>query len=543
MLMVVSQRFKQLKLQSQMIIMLGATAFLQTGLIGGFTVLYLSSALEEQMGQRALYIAKTVAAMPEIIRAVEQQDSQTLVPVAQRVADETQAWFVVIGDKNGIRLAHPTPDRVGKSMLDDDQDDNAQALNYGHDMIVRADGSLGATMRGKTPIYDSSGENIIGIVSVGLLLNTVFDTVAAYRNTILAVITLSLLLSVTIAIMFARHFKQAILGLEPVEIAHLYKERDATLESIREGIIAIDINGKITTFNRAAMSTLQLDPDSRLLGQPISDVLPGSYMLEVLKTGIPQYDQEVRTGPLTLVVNRLPLLSAEGKVFGVVSSFRRKDELDFVSAQLTRIQQYAETLRSQAHEYSNKLHTIAGLIEIGAIEDALKLIGQETHDHQQLIQMLLENVPDPVIAGCILGKYNRARELGLIMEIDENSRMVDVPAAIPREKIVSILGNIIDNALEATLRTYGNGGKIALSMTDLGHDLVFEVEDQGPGLSDDQKQAIFEKGTSSKMEIGHGYGLHLVRQFVVQLHGTISIENAEIGGSRFCIYIPKHIQV
>ena len=543
MFMAAGRRFKQLKLQSQMIFMLGAMAFLQTGLVGGFTVLYLSSALEQQMGQRALYVAKTVAAMPEIISAVEQRDSAALVPITRKVAAETQARFVVIGDKNGIRLAHPIPERVGRSMLDDDEDDNAQALSYGRDMISRADGNLGATMRGKTPIYDASGERIIGIVSVGLLLDTVFSTIAFYRNTIVAVIVLSLIISVFIAILFAKHFKQAILGLEPVEIAHLYKERNATLESIREGIIAIDINGRITTFNRAAIHTLQLESHGHLLGRPIQDVLPGNYMLDVLKSGIPQYDQEAMIGAHTLIVNRLPLLSSNGRVFGVVSSFRRKDELDFVSAQLTRIQQYAEVLRSQSHEYSNKLHTIAGLIEIGAADDALKLIGQENRDHQQLIQMLLESVPDPVIAGCILGKYNRARELGLIMEVDENSRMIDIPAAIPREKLVSILGNIIDNALEATLNAVGNGGKITLSMTDLGHDLIFEVEDQGPGLSTDQKQTIFAKGHSSKAEQGHGYGLHLVRQFVMQLHGSISIENADIGGSRFSIYIPKNMRV
>lgn len=157
-----------------------------------------------------------------------------------------------------------------------------------------------------------------------------------------------------------------------------------------------------------------------------------------------------------MVVNRLPVRQ-NNEVIGVVTSFRPSDELHHVSQQLTRIQQYADTLRSQTHEYSNKLHTIAGLIQIGATDEALTLIGSEVSDHQSLLKLLLEAVPDPVIAGCLLGKYNRAREMGLNLDIDPDSAMEDIPANLPREQLVSVLGNLIDNALEATRQRLPKG--------------------------------------------------------------------------------------
>jgi two-component system CitB family sensor kinase len=239
-----------------------------------------------------------------------------------------------------------------------------------------------------------------------------------------------------------------------------------------------------------------------------------------------------------MIVNRLPVKQGTD-IIGVVSSFRLRDELDQVSRQLTRIQQYADTLRSQTHEYSNKLHTIAGLIQMGAAEEALALIGSEVNDHQALIHLLLEAVPDPVLAGCILGKYNRAREMGQELVIDPDSHMTDIPDPLPRDQLVSVLGNLIDNALEATRRHQGQGGQVQLSMTDLGLDLIFEVEDQGPGISAEEEARMFDKGVTSKTDSGHGIGLYLVRQFVERWGGSITVENLAPCGSRFTLYLPK----
>ncbi len=530
--------FNRLKLKSRMILILGLMTIVQTGFIGLFAVHYLHQSLDEQIGQRALHVAKTIAALPAVAQAVDAQDSSYLQPVSLLLAAKTQARFVVIGDREAIRLAHPSPEKIGRSMADDDGDDSARALIYGEGYISKAKGSLGWSMRGKAPVFSVDGSRVVGVVSVGYDLNRVADVIQRYRLTLITVILISFALSAFIAVWFANHFKQAIFGLEPEQIARLFDEQKATLESVREGIIAINAEGRITTFNRAAAETLNLPEGTQLSGQHITDVIPDSAMLEVLQSGEPQYDRELWFNDLTFVANRLPLKQG-CTITGVVSSFRRKDELDLVSRKLTRIQQYADTLRSQAHEYSNKLHTIAGLIQIDAKEEALALIGQESRSHQKLIRLLLDAVPDPILAGCLLGKYNRARELGLRLKIDPESRMTELPDHLPREQLVSIIGNLIDNALEATLKTGGRDGEVLLTMTDLGNDLIFEIEDQGPGISEAEQQRIFEKGVSSKGKAGHGIGLHLVKVLLDNLSGTVTVEPAEHGGSRFIVYIPK----
>jgi len=529
---------RKLKIRTRMSLVLGLMALLQTGLLGIFALNYLDNSLEEQMGQQAVHVAKTIAVIPQIISAVEQRDSDFLQPTSLQLADTIDARFVVIGDINSIRLAHPNYERVGQPMYDDDGDYNEPALLEGRPYVQKAIGSLGASIRGKSPIFDSTGETVIGVVSVGFLLDNVDSIIARYRTTLTVAILSAFLLSVLTAIWFANHFKKAIFGLEPEQIGLLFEERNATLESIREGIIAINSQGLITTFNRAALHTLELTDKTPLLGKPIQTILPGSQLLEVLANGEPQFDQEFWVGETCLIANRIPVCQND-QIIGVVSSFRRKDELDMVSRKLTRIQQYADSLRSQTHEYSNKLHTIAGLIQIGANNEALNLIGQETENHQTLIHLLVEAVPDPVLAGCLLGKYNRARELGLHLKVDTESRMTDLPERLPRDQLVSIIGNLLDNAFDATLAHTGAGGEVFLTMTDLGNDLIFEIEDQGAGIPLDEQARIFEKGVSSKHEPGHGIGLHLVETLLHRLAGTVTIDPTERGGSRFTVYIPK----
>nr|WP_086940579.1 sensor histidine kinase [Thaumasiovibrio occultus] len=533
--------FRQLRLKPRMVLLLGVITLLQTGVLGHFAVRYLDHSLEQQFGQQAMLVAQTIANTPEVIAAVKQRDIDHLNRVSEQLANAAEARFVVIGDQQGIRLAHPDPSRIGGSMSDDDQDDNSAVLVHGQSYVARAEGSVGWSVRGKAPIFARSGE-IIGIVSVGYLLDTVESTVANHTVIMSIATGFALLFSATAAVMFATHFKRVIFDLEPEQIARLFQERNVTLETVREGIVSINQAGEITTFNRAAMTTLQLDHTLNYRGMNILDVLPDSGMLEVLQTGIPQYDEEVWLHDHLLIVNRIPLLQ-DGDVMGVVSSFRLKNEVDLVSKKLTRIRQYADSLRSQSHEYNNKLHTIAGLIQMGASDEALQLIGSETQQQQSLIEVLMNATNDSVLAGCLLGKYSRAKELGLRLEIDPDSQMYDIPNGIPREQLVSILGNLLDNALEATRNATGLNGVVRLSMTDLGKELIFEIEDQGRGLSLDEQDAIFQRGYSTKKAEGHGIGLYLVRQLTEQLDGLLTIDSPvnEQGGSRFTLYLTKSL--
>ena len=371
--------FRRLKLKSRMMLILGLMALLQTSLLGWFAMQYLSQSLDDEIGFKTLHVAKTIAAMPEVGLAVQNNDTIYLQPLSLTLAQQTNARFVVIGNQQGLRLAHPNTAKLGASMMDDDN--ISPTLSLGLVVISKAKGSLGWSMRARAPVFSPNGENIVGLVSVGYLLDNMDTVINSYRASLMWVILAGFGFSLITALWFANHFKKAIFGLEPEQIGQLYQERNATLESVREGIITTNAQGEITTINKAALYFLQLDTQQQWLGRHISTIMPNSPSLDNQLSSAAELDQEVWFNNKPFIVNRLPLLN-QAQVIGLVSGFRPKDELDLVSEQLKHIQQYADSLRSQAHEYTNKLHTIAGLIQIGASDQALLLIGQENQAHQ-----------------------------------------------------------------------------------------------------------------------------------------------------------------
>lgn len=248
---------RKTKLKTRMILTLGLLGALQTMLIGGFAGYYLSDSLYDEIGQRALMVAKTVAATPAVIDGVRSQDVDGLNRLATRLTKTNEALFIVIGDHEAVRLAHPDPTRIGHSMGDDDGDFGRKALVEGNAYVALARGSLGESMRGKAPITDPGNGEIVGIVSVGYSLGQVEATIQRYNFVLYGAVGLMLLVTILSAIVIAGRFKQAIFGLEPEEIARLFREREATLQSVREGIIAVNREGTITTANRAAYETLE----------------------------------------------------------------------------------------------------------------------------------------------------------------------------------------------------------------------------------------------------------------------------------------------
>lgn len=524
-------RTARLKISTRLMLALSLLILLQAIILGVFTLRYLGDSLEEQMGQRALQLASMISQTPSIRAAVTRGDSPAVQSIVADLRLATDASFISIGDAKGIRLVHPIPERIGKPMVGGD---NYRALELGESYISKAVGSLGESIRGKTPVFDDKGL-VVGVVSVGYLTTTIDQTVSTYQQTIIIVTLALLAFSIVLAYWIGRRFRAAIFDLEPHEIAALFLERNATLESVREGIIAINAEGRITTFNRAAIKALNLPDDKELSGLQLTEVLPESRLPAMLETGSPEYDRETFINGRNLIINRLPIMR-EGKLVGVVASFRPKDELAEVSRQLTRIRQYADALRSQAHEYANKLHTIAGLISIDAKDEALELIGQETAGHQALLSWIRDSVADHLIAGLLLGKYNRASELGLRLEIDPDSNLETLPAHIEPQQVVTILGNLIDNALEASLSN--NAEAVYLSFTDLGEEIVIEVEDHGPGIEPESREAVFRQGYSSKGE-NRGIGLHLVNEITQQLNAKLTLESVVPTGCRFTLYLPR----
>ena len=514
-----------------LLLMMGLLVFLvcATGFIGNQIV---TGILNEYIGRVALNVSRSVSLSPIVSQGLIHLESDGIQRYAESVRESTGASFVVVGDYEGKRYSHPVPERIGKYMVGGD---NERALVQGQSYVSIAVGTLGPSLRGKVPIFSTEGE-ILGVVSVGYLIETVQDVIQPYQQRLLFWVLGLFSVGALGTWFIAREVKRSIFGLEPYEIAGLYRERTALLESIREGIIAINEKGDVTVMNHQAAQILGFSPEDAL-GRPIEKLLPETRMLEVLKTGKGEYDQEMLIEEEEVVVNRVPILEQD-HVTGVVSSFRRAQEIDRLVQELTSIREYSQALRAQTHEYSNKLHTLAGLIQIGATQESLDLIGRESSGYNALLRQLSDQIHDPFLSAIIVGKYHRALELKTELEIDPESSMGNIGHSSRSEKIITIIGNLLENALEASALVEGRK-KVNLSMTDVGNELIFEIEDSGPGISQEQQETIFDEGFTTKSGMGRGIGLRLVQKNLIQIHGHLTIGKSSLGGARFTAYIPK----
>jgi len=524
-------RYLPRRLQTKLSLLVTALLLLLVSLIGALFSDSAEKLLREQIGQKAVEVAKSVALNQQIQEGLINRSSQTVQPVAEAIRKATGAEFVVVGDSEGIRFSHPNPEKIGHHFSGGDLD---KALYKGKSYTSEAVGTLGPSLRGIAPIRDNHNQ-IVGFVAVGYLISDIELMIRDKQLEILSYVGIVLLFGVVGATAIAHGLKSAIMGLEVHEIAALFHERNAIISAIREGIIAVDAQGYLTFVNSAARHYLGDDFDKDLHDQPLREVCNSPDLVQALIEGEKVLDREMILRDRPMIVNILPLTNDRG---GLVASFRPKDELDRLTRELSHAQEYSELLRAQTHEYSNKMHTIAGLLQLEAYQEALDLVITEASGYQQLIRLLAEAVPDPVIAGVILGKYNRACELKIELEFDAQNSFSDLPPELEREPFVTILGNLLDNAFDAVRETK-NSPLVRLYLTDLGPDLIIEVEDSGPGVDAAVAVNLFTSGVTTKSGSGRGTGLALVERAVRNLHGQITYSDGELGGTLFTVIIPK----
>jgi two-component system, CitB family, sensor kinase len=526
-----------LRLQTKLVLLITSLLLIIILFLGVWVEYILASTLKDQIGTRVLNVAETVAEIPEIKAAFLRQDpSKVIQPLVEKIRIQTGAEFITVGNKEGIRYSHPDPERIGKEM---EGGDNSLVLQ-GKSIISEAVGSLGPSLRGKVPIFDQDHQ-VMGIVSVGFLLHDVNQTISIYRNKIFILAFIALLLGLAGAIGITRSVKKAMLGLEPEEISLLYQEKYAILDSVREGIVAVNAKGIITMINHAALDFLGIG--NLPLKDPIhiNQIIPHTGLLDVLQTGTTEFDQEFLIKDDVFIVNRLPIFNRHSQVVGAVSSFRSKSEMYKLIDELSETKRYAEALRAQTHEYSNKLYMILGLIQLESYAEAAELISREVNIHQDLLKFIMEEIPDPMIGGLLLGKFNRANELKVDLRIDRESTFSDIPETLDRNFITTILGNLLDNGIEAVLNSNKECKQVHVFLTDIGKDLIMEVEDNGVGIAKEMDFKIFESGFSTKENKGHGYGLALVQHAVKELGGHIHYTSTPGKTTIFTVVLPKGI--
>ncbi|MEN8238106.1 MAG: sensor histidine kinase [Actinomycetota bacterium] len=486
------------------------------------------STLEEQYGLRSLAIAESVAAMPVVRENVADPASPAILqPIAEQVRIATGVSFVVIANAEGIRRAHPTPERIGQPL----STDPSETLS-GVSGIYTQTGTLGRSVRGKAPIHGPDGE-IIGLVSVGVLSITVAE---AFREDVPAV-----LLGVALAMAFgaagawvvARHIRRQTLGLEATDIAALLERREAMLLGLREGVVGLDAKRRINLVNPEASRLLGITPEN--IGEDILAVVPSRALSRILADAAAYHDVELSISDRALIANVMPLAVRE-QFIGTVLTLR--DRTDFVSmvGELESVQGLVEALRAQAHEFANKLHTISGLIELGRTEEVLDLIASHADTHARLTTAYESEIPDPFLAGLLLAKSAIAAERGIDFRIEAQD-LSGEELFVTRE-LITIVGNLVDNAFDVVAGRRDDGARVELVMAKEGEGLELTVFDNGPGITPEVRAAMFDEGFTTKSPGTHsGIGLSLVTNALDSIGGSITVGVDH--GTTFRVCVPN----
>ncbi|MEM9133965.1 MAG: sensor histidine kinase [Actinomycetota bacterium] len=487
-------------------------------------------ALREQYGLRAMAVAESVAEVPEIRELL---DEGTISPRTQEIAESvrlrTGVSFVVVTDIQGVRHSHPKPERIGQVV----STDPSRALAGISDWYVQT-GTLGPSVRGKVPVWDPSGEEVVGIVSVGVLTGEVSDAVRSQLGGLLLAASGAFGFGAMAAYVAARMIRRQTLGLEPPEIAALYEHRDGMLQALHEGVLAVDENRVVTLVNAEATTMIGLEPDSAGLSLDDHDHL--ADLLSLADGPGPQVDVPLQIGGQLLLVTAAPI-AIRGRRQGAVFTFRDRTELQGLVSELESAQSLVDALRAQAHEHSNDLHTISGLIELGRHEDVLSVVTDYSAVERSMADLYRNRSgADSLIVATLLAKTAVAAE----RQIRLHSHIGDLPqieVAVSRD-LVTIIGNLVDNAIDQLSVSAVGGGEIEVAIWSADGDVRIDVSDSGAGIAPEAIDRIFDSGFTTKDSAGHeGLGLAFVKELVERHDGSIKVDSEVGSGSLFSVSV------
>lgn len=522
-------RSRMRKLSSQ--IFVAQLAILTATMLVGFALFTEAqrSHLDTEYQQRAALIAETVAGVPEVRRCMAFEDpgcAAALQNFATTTMHQTGASYVVLIDMNRVRHSHPNTKDIGKKVAE-------PIVTRDGKVHLRIDsGDTGSSANARAPLYGPFGR-MVGEVSVGLKESSVGAALWRELPSYAIWFAIALAIGGVVSWAMARRLKHRTFGLELDEIARLLQEREATLHGIREGVIAIDETGAVSVVNDEAQRLLRLT--SSALGKQLDDVLPPGRLRDVLCGGGEGRDDIVFTDDFCLVINRKPV-TLRGRPHGAVVTLRDRTEMAALLRELDGERSLTESLRAQQHEFSNRMHAVAGLLELGRSDEALSYVTEIQGTAAEFDHTLRAHIAAPQIVGLLLGKAAEASERGIELVISPETWLGDSPRRV--QALTTIIGNLVDNAFDA-LATAPAPRRVRVEIVDEPSMITVEVTDNGPGVTPGTERLIFQDGYSTKptSDGRRGLGLALVHRLVTRLEGAVEVSAGP--GARFVVRLPK----
>jgi len=517
----------------------------------------ISQLAEDNIRDKTFAIARTLAQTPELVNGLTVKgDPAAIQRLAQSVTQQEDLLFVVVTDMRGIRYSHPNAGLIGQHFVGDDI---LPALQ-GRENTAINQGTLARALRVFTPVYDQDRRQI-GVVSIGTSLVTVQTIVNHSRWNLLWTALIGAAIGALGTWLLVRALKRIMLGFEPYEISHLFEERNAMLQSIKEGVVAVDADARITLINDEATRLFSQHRPARQNADPPGDPrqtdrsLPhGSlqvgaqaegrewpallHLSDVMQSGIARRDQESHINGTVLLSNTVPV-KKDGQIIGAIATFRDKTEVSQLLERLSGMSTYADALRVQSHEFMNKLHVILGMLHLKNYRELEGYILKTANNYQHEIGQIIRIVKSPVIAGFLLGKINRARDLNIALILTEDSWLPDTDDGQTTAAMITVLGNLIENAMEALAGQ--DSAEITVSFHFRNDMLHCTVSDDGPGIPEALQEKIYRRGFSTKGD-GRGIGLFLAKQSVEKLGGWLEYESEPGVYTQFYVTFPYRVK-
>lgn len=500
--------------------------------VGAISLAQSAQDIQRVEGREALSAAENLAVQPIVRDRVEVArpgGDRALAAAGEANRTVSGASLVVIArpDRTIISTSDPT---LGDKQLPLGESDVLSGRAWTGLVTTGGETSVVAHV----PVQDGQSGEIIGIVAIGRDYPSVWERLEQTIPNLLTYLGVASALGIAGSLLLSRRVKRQTLGMEPTEIAGLVEHREAMLHGIKEGVIALNPDERVTLANDSALRLLDLPADC--IGRDLADLPLDAQVRGVLTQSQPGPDRLVLVGHRVLAFNRMPMRS-HGRVIGSVTTLRDRTELSSLEKELGTTRATTDTLRAQTHEFANQLHTISGLLQLEEYDEVLRFVDGVRQNRTQLYDEVTTRVEDTTVAALLIAKASLAAERGVSLELDPGSRVQRVDEDLSRD-LTTVVGNLVDNALDAVANT--RDGRVLVCLTEDDGQVEVIVRDSGQGVAVDNVDRVFTQGYTTKRDSagdGRGFGLALTRLVCRRRGGDVTVHNDS--GAVFTAGLPK----
>ena len=527
---------QRLLFRTQLILIISLALFL--GAAGALTNIHFETVKRDQNLQN---IAKAVAGSPVLTDGTDREiASAVLSQYLDSLKDALDDIDVIsVVDKDNVRIYHSNHKLIG-TVYDGTlpQFDEKSAGYYTADDT----GPSGTQRRAYAAIYDENGNYSGFVMSIMLMKNIWGET---YQILLIsAVITAAaVIIEIIISAKLSGQIKKSLMGYEPDTFTAMYKIRDGILESLEEGIIAVDSKGCIQFANEAAIKMLNKgdgDKSRNTVGQNIGSAGNGTVLLNTLESGEKEFN--ISSADADILIDSIPI-KEDNAVVGAVGILHNRAEYTKLMEDLAGNRYLVDSMRANNHDFTNKLHVILGMIQMGMYDEATAYIQNISMVQRESISRIMNAVSEPSVAALLIGKIARASELNIKFVLRENCSYCPSDMKLPSEALVTVIGNLLDNAFDAMNNNadYRAPKELMFGIYSRPGAVLITVDDTGCGIDKQDMDRIFENGYSTKGD-GRGTGLYQVKSIVERLGGAVNVESQKGAGTSFSVSFSKNIK-